>query len=139
VRIVGLNGREYNLNLQKYHSNDRAKKSFYHIAAEGVIKDVFRGYNVYEEVKLPGSTKPSKRSVLYLDFLVPNAKIAIEVHGQQHFKFVKFFHKTRAGFAQAKGRDRDKQEWCNVNGIELVVFRFDEDPEYWREKLELAR
>jgi len=139
MRVKGLNGREYNLNLQKYNSNDRVKKSFYHICASDIIREVFCGYNVYEEVKLPGSTKPSKRSVLFLDFFIPNARIGVEVHGQQHFKFIPFFHKTRAGFAKSRARDHDKQEWCNVNDIKLVALRFDEDPEHWREKLELAR
>lgn len=139
MRVTGLNGREYNLNLQKYATNDRARKSFYHTTASDIIREVFRGYNVYEEVKLPGSTKPSKRSVLFLDFLIPNARIGVEVHGQQHFKFIPFFHKTRAGFAKSRARDHDKQEWCIINEIELVVLRFDEDPEHWRKKLELAR
>jgi len=139
MRVVGLNGREYNLNLQRYNTNDRTTKSFYHISAGEVIADVFRGYNVYEEVKLPGSTKPSKKSVLFLDFFIPNARIGVEVHGQQHFKFIPFFHKTRAGFAKSRARDHDKQEWCTINDIELVVLRFDEDPEHWRKKLELAR
>lgn len=137
MRVEGLNGREYNLNLQKYATNDRPRKSFYHSTAGIIIREVFRGYNVYEEVKLPGSTK--KRSVLFLDFLIPNVKIAVEVHGQQHFKFIPFFHKTKAGFARSKGRDNDKAEWCRLNGFELVMLRFDEDQEYWREKLELAR
>ena len=139
MRVKGLNGREYNLNLQKYNSNDRVKKSFYHICASDIIREVFCGYNVYEEVKLPGSTKKYKRSVLFLDFFIPNARIGVEVHGQQHFKFIPFFHKSRAGFAKSKARDRDKQEWCDVNEIELVVLRFDEAPDYWRSKLELAR
>lgn len=139
MRVKGLNGREYNLNLQKYAVNERSKKSYYHIQASELLRDIFKGYNIYEEVKLPGSTQRYKRSVLYLDFFIPNANIAVEVHGQQHFKYIPFFHKSLAGFAKARGRDRDKIEWCKVNDIELVVLRFDEDLEYWRKKIEFAR
>lgn len=136
MKVYGLNGREYNLDLKKYIRNDRAKRSFYHLRAREIIKDVFHGYSILEEVKLPGSVNPAKKSVLYLDFLIPNARIGVEVHGQQHFKYTPFFHKSKAGFMKAKARDRDKIEWCKINDIELIVLRFDDSEEYWRGKLE---
>ena len=37
---------------------------------------------------------------------------------------------------KAKARDRDKAEWCRINDIELIVLRFDDSEEYWRDKLE---
>ncbi len=139
MKVTGLNGREYNLDLKKYMNNDRTKRSFYHLQAREIIQDIFHGYNILEEVKLPGSVKPAKKSVLYLDFLIPNVKIGVEVHGQQHFKYTPFFHKSKAGFLNAKARDRDKAEWCEVNDIELIVLRYDSSQEYWREQLELRR
>ena len=139
MKVYGLNGREYNLDLKKYIRNDRSKRSFYHIRAREIIKDIFHGYTVLEEVKLPGSVNPAKRSVLYLDFFISNVKIAIEVHGQQHFKYTPFFHKSKAGFLKAKARDRNKAEWCDINDINLIVLRFDESEEYWREKIERSR
>tara|TARA_Y100001938_G_C7948190_1_gene357868 strand:- start:184 stop:603 length:420 start_codon:yes stop_codon:yes gene_type:complete len=139
MKVTGLNGREYNLDLKKYMKNDRSKQSFYHIQARDIIHDIFLGYNILEEVKLPGSVKPAKKSVLYLDFFIPNASIAVEVHGQQHFKYTPFFHKSKAGFLQSQARDRDKAEWCDINNIELVVLRHDSSQEYWREQLERRR
>jgi len=135
MKVKGLNGREYTLDLKKY-SKQRAKCSFYHKIARGLLSEMFSGYSVYEEVKLPGSVKPSKKSVLYLDFYIPNAIMAVEVHGQQHFKYVPYFHKSKAGFAMAKKRDLDKKEWCRVNGIDLVELRWDDSIEYWRDKIE---
>ena len=82
MKVVGLNGREYNLDLKKYIDNDRSKRSFYHLKARELIKDIFRGYTILEEVKLPGSVKPAKKSVLYLDFLIPNVRIGVEVHAR---------------------------------------------------------
>lgn len=139
MKVTGLNGREYNLDLKKYIDNDRSKRSFFHIKARELIKEIFKGYTILEEVKLPGTVKPSKKSVLYLDFLIPNAKIGVEVHGQQHFKYTPFFHKSKAGFLQAKARDKNKAEWCEINDIELIILRFDDSEEYWREKLERRR
>jgi hypothetical protein len=119
MKVVGLNGREYNLDLKKYIDNDRSKRSFYHLQARELIKDIFHGYNI--------------------DFLIPNARIGVEVHGQQHFKYTPFFHKSKAGFLFAKARDRDKAEWCEINDITLVVLRFDDSEEYWRKKIERSR
>ncbi len=139
MKVTGLNGREYNLDLKKYKRKDRAKCSFYHLEARNIIHDIFLGYNILEEVKLPGSVDPAKKSVLFLDFLIPNARIGVEVHGQQHFKYTPFFHKSKAGFLKAKARDKAKAEWCEINDIELIVLRYDSSQEYWREQLELCR
>lgn len=138
MKVTGLNGREYILDLKKY-SKQRSKCSYYHKIARELLHDIFSGYSVYEEVKLPGTVNPAKKSVLYLDFFIPNATMAIEVHGEQHYKFVPFFHKSKAGFLRAKARDRDKEEWCKINEITLVALRFDDSEEYWREQIERKR
>ena len=138
MKVTGLNGREYILDLKKY-SKQRSKYSYYHKIARELLHDIFSGYSVYEEVKLPGTVNPAKKSVLYLDFYIPNRIMGVEVHGEQHFKYVPYFHKSKAGFAQAKKRDLDKKEWCRINDITLVELRWDEDPEFWREKIERSR
>jgi len=138
MKVTGLNGREYTLDLKKY-SKQRSKCSYYHRVARELLHDIFSGYSIYEEVKLPGTVNPAKKSVLYLDFYIPNAIIGIEVHGEQHFKYIPYFHKSKAGFAMSKKRDLDKKEWCRINDITLVELRWDEDPEYWREKIERSR
>tara|TARA_R110000796_G_scaffold88809_6_gene191680 strand:+ start:597 stop:1016 length:420 start_codon:yes stop_codon:yes gene_type:complete len=139
MKVKGLNGRDYTIPLKKYMGNDRSKVSFYHLQAREIIQDMFSGYSILEEVKLPGTVNPSKRSALFIDFLIPNLKIGVEVHGQQHFKYTPFFHKSKAGFMKARARDRDKSEWCEINHIELAVLRYDSSPEYWRKQLELCR
>jgi hypothetical protein len=138
MKVVGLNGYEYNLNLKKY-LNRRSKCSNYHLLVRDLIKDIFSGYNIYEEVKLPGSVDPSKKSVLYLDFFIPNVNIAIEIHGEQHFKYIPFFHKTKAGFLQHKARDQKKAQWCEINNITLIELRWDESIDFWRQKIERSR
>lgn len=135
MKVIGLNGKEYNLDLKKY-SNPRDRCSYYHKIARSLLHEMFSGYNIYEEVKLPGSRDPSKKSVLYLDFLIPNRKIGVEVHGEQHFKYTPFFHKTKIEFLHAQARDRAKINWCEVNSISLVELRWDENIEYWRNKIE---
>jgi len=137
MKVVGLNGREYNLDTKKYLISTRIRRSFYHLQARELIVELFHPYQVLEEVTLPGSSM--KRSKLALDFLIPSCTIGIEVHGEQHFKYTPFFHKSKAGFAQAKKRDLDKKEWCRINDIKLIELRWDESVEYWREKIEHQR
>ncbi len=138
MKVVGLNGREYNLDLKKY-SSPRSRCSMYHRIARNLLSEIFSGYNIYEEVKLPGSRDPSKKSVLYLDFLIPNSKIGIEVHGEQHFKFVPFFHKSKLEFLQAQARDRAKAQWCELNDLKLIELRWDDSVDHWRNKIERSR
>lgn len=135
MKITGLNNRPYILDLKKY-DKQRSRCSKYHKRAREVLGEKFKGYSVYEEVKLPGSTNPAYQSVLYLDFLVPNAKIGVEVHGNQHFEYVPFFHKTKAGFLFSQMRDRNKVAWCELNDIELIIFRYDETDEQWRKQID---
>ena len=137
MKVVGLNGREYNLDTKKFLISTRIRRSFYHLLARDLVVDIFHPYQVLEEVTLPGSS--NKKSKLALDFLIPSCTMGIEVHGEQHFKYTPFFHKSKIGFAQAKRRDLDKKEWCRINDIKLVELRWDEDPEFWREKIERSR
>jgi len=138
MKVVGLNGREYNINLKKYivKKNDKTVKSKYHIAARELLAEMFSGYTVLEEVKLPGSRCPSKKSTLFLDFFIPTLMLGIEVHGRQHYEFCKFFHKTMAGFLQSNKRDFIKEDWCELNDIELIVLKYSDSIEDWRNQID---
>ena len=138
MKVVGLKGREYNINLKKYivKKNDKTVKSKYHILARELLTDMFRGYTVLEEVKLPGSRCPSKKSALFLDFFIPSLMLGIEVHGRQHYEFCKFFHKTMAGFLQSNKRDFIKEDWCELNDIELIVLKYSDSVEDWRNQID---
>jgi len=137
LKVVGLNGRGYNLNLSKYnvYKNDSRKRSKHHIRARQLIAEVYHSYRVLEEVKMPGSTAAHRKSVLYLDFFIPNIKVALEVHGRQHYEHVPFFHKTKADFLRAKARDEDKIDWCELNNITLVTLKYSGTDDEWRKSI----
>lgn len=141
MKVTGLNGREYNLKLSRYlvDGEDCRKRSTPHLRARSLLFDLFKGQMILEEVKLPGSRDSSKKSTLFLDFLLPNLNIGVEVHGEQHYKYIAFFHKTRAGFATCLRRDDLKQKWCELNGIDLIVLKHSDNEDEWRERLGYGR
>lgn len=44
----------------------------------------------------------------------------LEVDGEQHFKYVKYFHKSPMGFRKAKEWDRKKNAYCLNHKIPLL-------------------
>jgi very-short-patch-repair endonuclease len=79
-------------------------------------------------------TIPGTRPSLYADFVLPTRKLMVEVHGQQHYEQIQFFHDKRE-FAAAKRRDAQKKEWCNLNSFTLVELPYSEDVDEWRERV----
>jgi very-short-patch-repair endonuclease len=61
-----------------------------------------------------------KSEILYLDFYIPLNKKCIEVHGEQHYEFTPFYHANKLSFLKAQKRDKEKKEWCEINGITYV-------------------
>ena len=138
MRVTGINGREYAWNLTSYSvdANDKRKRSKFHVRARKLLKTIFHSYRILEEVKLPGSTASHRKGVLYLDFYIPQIMLAIEVHGQQHYEYTPFFHKNKADFAIAKAKDEDKISWCELNKIDIIVLKYSDSDEQWREQIE---
>lgn len=71
-----------------------------------------------------------------MDFYLPLKKMCVEVHGEQHYKFVSFYHGNMLNFLKAKKRDAEKEEWCNVNNIRYVSLPFDESDTDWLKRIE---
>ena len=138
MKVTGINGKEYAWNLTSYSvdANDKRKRSKFHVRARKLLKTIYHSYRILEEVKLPGSTESHRKGVLYLDFYIPQIMLAIEVHGQQHYKYTPFFHKNKADFAIAKAKDEDKIEWCELNKIDIIVLRYSDTDEHWRKQIE---
>ena len=58
------------------------------------------------------------------DFILPREKIAIEVNGQQHYEYVKIFHKNRSEFLKAKERDRRKLKGLIAAGYKVYCIPY---------------
>jgi hypothetical protein len=102
-------------------------RSSFHLATRKLLSSHFPTLQLLEEVPIP----LRKNEILYLDFYIPLKKICVEVHGEQHFKFVPFYHSTMLNFLKAQRRDIEKQEWCEINGLKYIGLRFDQDEDEW--------
>ncbi|RHZ69538.1 hypothetical protein Glove_283g76 [Diversispora epigaea] len=66
---------------------------------------------------------------LELDIYYPEFGLAIEVQGQQHEKYIEFFHKGDPNnFIKQQARDQLKNELCEENWIVLRYVWYYEDP-----------
>lgn len=116
MRLLGLDGREYIYNFKKI-CKEAPNPSSLHLSARKLVQKKLGLCSIYEEVQLLGSR-------LIVDFFIPDVKVIIEVHGEQHYKFVKHFHKSQATFNRSKARDLAKQEWCNLNEFTYIELAY---------------
>ena len=73
-----------------------------------------------------------RSETLYLDFYIPLNKKCIEVHWQQHYEFVPFYHGNKLSFLKARKRDLEKKEWCEANNISYIELPFNKLEEWER-------
>ena len=57
---------------------------------------------------------------LEIDLYNDDLKLAIEVQGDQHYKFTPFFHKNKDSFTMQRYRDEMKKQKCIKEGITLI-------------------
>lgn len=58
---------------------------------------------------------------LRFDFAVPNLNLMAEIQGRQHHEYVGHFHDGKDDFRAAKARDQQKVQYCEENGLILVI------------------
>ena len=121
MKIVGLDGKEYSWNPSGSQSKASSRSSL-HLKARKLLAEIFPYDRILEELSLAGSRTSRRRGTLRADFFIPNRRMLVEVHGEQHFKFNTFFFK-------------DKREWCDINDIQLIEFNYNEDVDEWRRKI----
>lgn len=126
--ITGLDGKLYHLQCSRKKNKD-VDKSALHLNARELLKEIFPLDIVAEEIFLPGSYG------LSADFYLPNRDLIIEVHGQQHYEYSKFFHGDLMGFKESQTRDYNKKQWCDLNCIHYVELPYNEDIYEWRRRI----
>ena len=102
-------------NIKKSMINwGRPSRSKFQTRVKSFLEKYWSNHVVLEEFTIPGSR-------LSLDFYNANKKIAVEVQGGQHLKYVPFFHNNnRANFKHQQYKDAEKFRFCEINGITLI-------------------
>ena len=115
MKFFDASGRRRNLkNAKKYLIDwDKPSRSKFQPYVKEFLRPYWKNDIVFEEFRVVGSR-------LTLDFYNANKKIAVEVQGAQHTKYVKFFHKTRLKYRDQLKRDEKKLDFCKANNIKLA-------------------
>jgi very-short-patch-repair endonuclease len=114
--FITINGREKKMrNPTKYLIDwDKKCRSKIQKNVKNLLRDYWFSDVVFEEFPVLGSK-------MTIDFYNANKKIAIEVDGDQHYKYNKFFHNNdRINFLSQLKRDQKKEDFCKINNIKLV-------------------
>lgn len=114
MRVVGLNGRQYNLKVADYLIDWHPKREVSAPQAEvkRFLYPFWRTAVVTEETRIPGTR-------MRIDLINWTKRVVIEVSPQSSHSYNSFFHKSRVGFSAAVKRDLDKGRWCEANGFTL--------------------
>lgn len=132
MKVEDLDGNQHTISLGSYVLIDTKRaRSKLHLLARHLIKQQYQTITITEEVPV----KIRRGKTLYLDFYIPLLHTAIEVHGEQHYKFNSLYHSSSSDFLLQKKNDCDKQEWCDLNNITLITLPHFESVEQWQNRL----
>jgi len=109
-------GRQHKIkNSTKYLINwDKPCKSKIQKTIKDLLYPHWAADIVFEELPVAGTR-------MTLDFYNASRNIAVEVDGNQHYKFNKFFHSnSRQNFLAQLQRDDKKEYFCEINQIALA-------------------
>jgi len=128
MQVKTLDGQIQNWSLTGHfaHAN-MSNKSALHLKARDIIKNCYPTLQILEEVPIP----IKKSESYFFDFYIPILKTAVEVHGEQHYKYVQFYHQNQLNFLRSQKRDREKKEWCDLNNIKIIELPFSESEQEW--------
>jgi len=116
MRLYTLNGKTpIYKNVNKYLIDwDSGSRSKLQKKVKDFLSTIWLNSIVYEEFPVYGTR-------MKVDFLNATSKLAIEVNGDQHLKFNKFFHgNSRTKFLKSIKRDLNKAKWLEKNGFSLI-------------------
>jgi|TARA_R110002020_G_scaffold363289_1_gene575565 very-short-patch-repair endonuclease len=115
MKFIDGYGKTRNLKNAKKYLIDWGKpsRSKFQTSVKEFLRPYWKSDIVFEEFRVVGSR-------LTLDFYNANKKIAVEVQGAQHTRYVKFFHKNRFKYSEQLKRDEKKLQFCKANDIQLA-------------------
>lgn len=129
--VKTLEGEDYEFKIpEKIAKGRKRPTSQFHKIARKIIKNIFVGNRIYEELPI----YIGDNQTLYVDFYLPTYNVMVEVHGQQHYEYNSHFYKNKIEWLKAVERDNRKAEWCQLNNIKLITLKYNEQDK-WPEQL----
>jgi hypothetical protein len=125
------------IGIQKYNIDwESGSKSKFQKSVKDFLKDYWNRHVVFEEFPVAGTR-------MTFDFYNANEKIAIEVQGGQHTKYVPFFHGNyKNNYLMQLKRDHQKHDFCELNNIKLIEIYEKEkgklSKEFFRKKFDIS-
>jgi hypothetical protein len=135
MKFKNIFGKDVNKNINKYLVKwDEPCRSKVQFNIKKFFETYWRTHIVVEEFPVFGSR-------MKCDLINFTKKIAVETHGLQHDKFVKYFHRTRTGFKKSVKRDLQKYSWLEMNGFQIIEIFENEiqllDSDWIKEKFDI--
>ena len=120
MKLYNVRGRLQNKNVSKYLIDwDGKCRSKIQLKVKQFLKEFWENHVVYEEFPVFGTR-------LKVDLVNITKRIAVEVQGQQHTTYNKFFHGSRTGYWKSIKRDVQKDNWLVSNDFYLIEVNYDE-------------
>lgn len=126
VQSLDGNTSKLKLNYTTYNHHSQL-----HEQAAILIHKLYPYISIAEEVPI----EITRSKTLYLDIFLAKLDTAIEIHGEQHFKFIQYFHTTKANFYKQQRNDELKKQWCELNNIRLIELLYDRSIDEWSSEL----
>ena len=123
MKFLTPNGKLVNKNMNPYRiewDNPKKSRSKIQFKVKQFLKPFWQQHLCFEESPVVGT-------LLKVDILNATLKIAVEIQGNQHTEFNKFFHNNSpAKYLKGFKNDVKKAEWLELNGYKLIEIYEDE-------------
>ena len=83
-----------------------------------------KGHIKYKTEATFPDCKGYRGKLLRFDFYIPSKKCCIEWHGEQHYRFIKHFSKSKKEWLYRREMDLKKAQYCLDNGITLYAIPY---------------
>lgn len=92
------------------------------------INDYLKQNNIEYKAQYPIKLEQQmfSRNNLRIDFYLPKYNTFIEFNGEQHYKYISYFHKTEEDFNKQVERDKRLKQYCKDNKIKLIVIKYNQ-------------
>lgn len=123
TQFMNIDQLDSGANSNLYFNNDQSTKNHKESQGERECRRVMESIYGKPFIKVRPSflrNNAINGSNLELDCYNDQLKIAVEYNGEQHYNYVRFFHRNRDAFHNQKYRDDMKRRLCQENGILLI-------------------